>query len=141
MQDKICFTVPGKPKGKDRPRFNTKTKHTYKTSSTRAYENDVKRVAKKFFDNEHAETEKPVKVEIKAFYAIPKSTSKKMREAMLDKKIIPTIKPDCDNIAKVILDSINGIAYKDDKQVADLKVEKFYSDVPRVEVSIYYGGE
>lgn len=55
---------------------------------------------------------------------------------MLDNKIFPTIKPDTDNIAKSILDSLNGIAYLDDKQVIRLTVEKWYAEVPSVSVKI-----
>jgi Holliday junction resolvase RusA-like endonuclease len=55
---------------------------------------------------------------------------------MLDNKIYPTIKPDTDNIAKSILDSLNGIAYKDDKQAVKLTVEKRYDEIPSVSVWI-----
>ena len=48
----------------------------------------------------------------------------------------PTKKPDLDNIIKAIADSLNGIAYKDDAQIVELKSKKFYSDTPRVEVTI-----
>jgi len=48
--------------------------------------------------------------------------------------IRPTNKPDLDNIAKIILDSLNGIAYKDDSQVVSLTVIKHYSDNPCVVV-------
>ena len=55
---------------------------------------------------------------------------------MIDHEILPMVKPDTDNIAKSILDSLNGIAYKDDKQVVELIVYKFYNDVPYVNVTI-----
>lgn len=55
---------------------------------------------------------------------------------MLENEISPTIKPDTDNIAKSILDSLNGIAYKDDKQIVSLKVDKYYSEIPSVSVEI-----
>jgi len=55
---------------------------------------------------------------------------------MLEDEIYPTIKPDTDNIAKIILDSLNGIAYKDDKQVIRLSVEKRYAEEPSVSVWI-----
>ena len=48
-----------------------------------------------------------------------------------------TKKIDCDNLAKIILDSLNGIAYKDDAQVCELLVSKYYGDEPRVEVKLY----
>ena len=55
---------------------------------------------------------------------------------MLNNEIYPTIKPDTDNIAKSILDSLNGIAYKDDKQVVKLNVDKRYNEEPSVRVWI-----
>ena len=55
---------------------------------------------------------------------------------MKDDKVFPTVKPDTDNIAKSILDSLNNIAYLDDKQVVKLEVEKYYSDVASVVVMI-----
>ena len=41
-----------------------------------------------------------------------------------------------DNILKIIADSLNQIAYKDDAQVVDTQVRKFYSRRPRVAVVI-----
>ena len=52
-------------------------------------------------------------------------------------KITHTNKLDCDNLAKIILDSLNGIAYKDDAQVCELLVCKYYGDEPKVEVMLY----
>ena len=54
----------------------------------------------------------------------------------LNNEIYPTIKSDTDNIAKSILDSLNKIAYLDDKQVVDLRVRKQYAEVPSVSVWI-----
>ena len=47
-----------------------------------------------------------------------------------------TKRPDCDNLAKSILDALNGIAYDDDSQICSLSVFKFYGDEPRVEISL-----
>ncbi|RGS43528.1 RusA family crossover junction endodeoxyribonuclease [Coprococcus eutactus] len=58
------------------------------------------------------------------------------REAMLQGKIRPLKKCDADNIAKIICDGLNGIAYPDDKQITSLSVEKWYSDNPKVIVII-----
>ena len=41
-----------------------------------------------------------------------------------------------DNIGKIICDALNGIAYRDDAQIVDALVRKFYSDTPRVIVEI-----
>ena len=75
-------------------------------------------------------------VRIFAYYPIPKSASKRKRQAMLEKKIRPTKKPDWDNVGKVICDSLNGIAYRDDAQVVDSMVRKFYGEDPKVVVTI-----
>ena len=45
-------------------------------------------------------------------------------------------KPDVDNILKQVNDSLNGIAYTDDRQIATEIVEKWYSDIPRIEIEI-----
>ena len=56
---------------------------------------------------------------------------------MADGKIRPTKKPDADNIMKAVADALNGIAYKDDSQIVNVTIAKWYSDTPRVEVAIF----
>ena len=60
----------------------------------------------------------------------------KKRELMLNRTIRPIVKCDWDNIGKIVCDALNGIAYHDDKQVVDGQVRKFYSEQPRVVVTI-----
>jgi Holliday junction resolvase RusA-like endonuclease len=44
---------------------------------------------------------------------------------------------DLDNHLKVLLDSLNGVAYKDDKQVAEIFISRFEDkENPRVEVRV-----
>ncbi len=132
---KVDFVIQGKVQAKQRPRFNTHTGRTYTPNKTINYENWVKICyLEKYKDKELMD--KPLRVTIRAFLEIPKSTSKKKKQQMLDNEILPMVKPDTDNIAKSILDSLNGIAYKDDKQVAELIVYKFYNDTPYVNVTI-----
>lgn len=35
-----------------------------------------------------------------------------------------TVKPDVDNVAKLVMDALNGVAYMDDKQVTELQVRR-----------------
>lgn len=123
----------GKIQAKQRPRFNGKFAYTPK--ETVNYENWVKACYLEKYNNEKP-FEKALKVNIIAFFEIPKSVSKKKKEQMLNNEIYPTIKSDTDNIAKSILDSLNKIAYLDDKQVVDLRVRKQYAEVPSVSVWI-----
>lgn len=80
--------------------------------------------------------EAPLRVGIVAIYAIPNSAGKKKRAEMLTGKIYPTKKPDADNIAKVVLDALNGIAYPDDKQIVCCSCTKIYGEEPGVKVVI-----
>ena len=57
---------------------------------------------------------------------------------MLKEEVLPTKKPDVDNIAKVICDVLNGIAYHDDTQIVSLNVSKVYTETePKILVGIY----
>lgn len=133
----ITFTVPGPPKGKARAR----TVHTggrtfsYTPEETVLYENLVKTC---FYQSRaHPfDADEELKANIIAYYPIAKSTSKKKRQQMLAGLIRPTKKPDLDNVIKSILDALNKVAYHDDTQIVSLSMEKFYSDSPRVEVTI-----
>lgn len=132
---KVDFVIQGKVQAKQRPRFNRYSGRTYTPNETIAYENWVRTCyLEKYKDKEVME--KPLRVTIKAYFEIPKSTSKKRKQQMMDNEILPMVKPDTDNIAKGVLDSLNGIAYKDDKQVVELIVNKFYSNTPYVSVMI-----
>ena len=66
----------------------------------------------------------PVDVEIAAVFALPKSWSKKKRDAMACS--LHTHKPDADNIAKAVLDALSAF-WTDDAQVAVLRVRKTWS--------------
>ena len=121
--------VPGEPKAKARPRWAKFG--MYSPKKTVEYENLIRL----FFTEQNPGAkliEGAVSMVIMAYFAIPKSTAKKTREAMLAGKIRPTKRPDTDNIIKVFSDSLNGIAYKDDSQICSVKCEKVYSPIPRV---------
>ncbi|WP_167957941.1 RusA family crossover junction endodeoxyribonuclease [Anaerosporobacter faecicola] len=139
----IDFTIPGNPQGKARARtfYNTRVKHmsSITPEKTVLYENLIKTRCLEALEHQTLPFtifEGPLDVTIKCFFAPPKSTSKKVRKKMLDSEILPTKKPDIDNICKVVLDALNGIAYKDDTQVVQLQMEKLYNDEPYVRVWI-----
>ena len=45
-------------------------------------------------------------------------------------------KPDNDNIVKVVQDALNEVAFHDDVQVVDCQLRKFYSENPKLVVTI-----
>ena len=130
---RVDFTIDGEPEGKARPRFNTKTGKAYTTDRTRMYEDYTKLLyrsqIKHYFEGY-------IRLTVKAFYKIAKSDSKKIKEQKKANVLRPSKKPDIDNVVKLIADSLNDIAYKDDTQIVEIVAKKFYSENPRVEVTI-----
>ena len=133
----LTFTIPGEPTAQGRPRFSTHGGFVkaYDPEKSRNYKAYVKLLASEAMQRIGLTlTELPLEVEIIADVAIPASKSKKFKEQALNGLQLPIKKPDVDNVAKIILDSISGIVYKDDKQIVKLTVSKKYSDTPKVEV-------
>ena len=132
---KIAFTVAGEPKGKERPRF-CHNGQIYTPKQTTTYEQQIIFDYYKQCGNVKFDENSQLELFVKAYYKIPKSASKKKRMAMLSEEIRPTKKPDGDNILKAVADALNGVCYKDDKSIVKMSIEKFYSDVPRIEVIV-----
>lgn len=132
---KVKFTILGEPAGKGRPRF-TGGGRTYTPEKTVSYENLVKLEYEQQCANHKFPDGAQLDARIIAYYQIPKSTSKKKAKLMEEGKIRPTKKPDFDNIGKIVCDSLNKRAYRDDAQIVDAQVRKFYSRNPRVVVII-----
>ena len=129
------FEVPGKVIGKGRPRLNTYSGIVYTPTKTKDYETLVEQ----YFLLKYPKFkvfEGRIKVSIIAYFAIPKVTKKSDINEMLDNNISPTKKPDIDNIVKVVLDSMNKFAFKDDNQITKLEVEKKYSIEDKIYIKI-----
>jgi Holliday junction resolvase RusA-like endonuclease len=129
------FTVPGEPRGKGRPRF-TKQGHTYTDSETKAYEQKIIAYYRKEFGGFKWPDNSFVAVKVIAYYPIPKSATKAQLAAMQAGTLFPSRKPDIDNVLKVVLDALNGVAYKDDSKVVCVEAEKKYSFEPRLEIEV-----
>jgi Holliday junction resolvase RusA-like endonuclease len=112
---------------------------TYSPEETASYENLVKlcyMAAATKEGKSDVVLGEPVCVNVMAFFPVPKSYPKRMREAT--EPFPYTKKPDADNIGKIVCDSLNGVAWKDDSLVFMLTVSKHYSNFqnPCVAVSI-----
>ncbi len=129
------FKVPGKVIGKGRPRLNSYTGAVYTPTRTKDYESLVEQYFLLKYPRFKA-LEGRIKVNIIAYFAIPKTTKKSDINEMLENNISPTKKPDIDNIVKVVLDSMNKFAFKDDNQITKLEVEKKYAQEDKVYVKI-----
>lgn len=134
---KIKFSVLGEPQGKGRPRFNRLPNGFVSTNTpeqTVLYENLIVTEYRRQCGKARFGDKDCIYMRIIAYYAIPASTSQKKRREMESGLIRPTKKPDVDNLTKVVCDALNKIAYRDDAQVVDAQVSKYYSDQPRIEV-------
>lgn len=104
----------GEVMGAPRPRF-TKTGRTYMPEKYAAHKETI---ASAYRTAGGAALDGPVSVAIDVARRLPKSRPKRVEEEP------DTFKPDVDNVAKSVLDALNGVAYADDKQVVDLRVTK-----------------
>ena len=120
-----AFTIYGKPQGKARPRFANG--HAYTPKQTADYERQIKN-AFIAAGGEKIENDGVI-IEIDVYYK---------KTAADKKKLSPTKKPDIDNICKIVLDGLNGVAYADDKQVISLTANKYFAlKGERTEIRIY----
>lgn len=137
----ISFTVPGEPRGKARPKV-TRTKTgkslTYTPDKTVAYEELVRQRYLQASGGQKFSSASPLIIFVRAFYGIPKSYTKRQRSKIIKGDLLPTKKPDFDNVFKILCDALNGIAYDDDAQIVRASFRKNYTEgSPHVEVSLF----
>lgn len=119
-----------KPKG--RPRFS-RWGGAYTPKTTRDFEKQVSDWATQIMsvrkDSKPLQPEFPIRVVLSFYIARPKSNKSKHH--------IQT--PDVDNLAKGVLDAINGIVFTDDKQIITLELSKYWADYvePSFAITIY----
>lgn len=135
----VYFFVPGKVQGKARPRFSSKSGTVYTPGKTKSYE---RQIAEAYEAQRGPCFEGAVMVVIEAVFSIPKSWTRAKKAEAAAGKLAPG-KPDIDNILKVVLDGLNGIAYKDDKQVTMTQCKKIYTatnSLPGLRVYVHSNG-
>ena len=133
----ISFTVDGTAVPKQRPRISGHRAYTPKR--TKDYEGRVLKEFRSSYEGFYHALGKdvPVRICISIYQAIPQSWSKRKRTQAQRGEIVPLSRNgDVDNIAKSILDALNGYAYEDDCQVTTLIITKQYGEKPRAEVQL-----
>jgi len=124
---KLSFIVKGTPQPKERPRATMRGTYAvmYTPKNTVQFERYVKEVASEFAPPKLLSG--ALKMTLSFYLQRPQSLPAKV---MYDTK-----RPDVDNLAKSIMDALEGIIYEHDAQVIHLEVTKGY-DTPRVEITI-----
>lgn len=138
----VSFTVPGEPIGKGRPRATTRAGHAalYTPKKTANYESLIAHAAHQAMAGA-APVEFACQVQLSITVGVPTSWSKKKQAAALAGQVLPTKKPDTDNVVKAVFDGMNGVVWRDDVQAVDLFVRKRYGVAPCVFVRVSQCGE
>lgn len=133
------LTLNIEPKPQSRPRFARRGNFTttYEDKDMKAWRNHCQSlIANQYMGQPILEGALIAKVR---FYIKPPqyiSKVKKNQQALIDEIILVGKKPDIDNYEKALYDSMSGIVFKDDGQIALHDVGKFYSLNPRIEVEV-----
>ena len=130
----ITFTVSGDPVPQPRPRVSTRggfaRAYVPSRHPVHAYRDGIAITAKAAGATV---TENAVCVTVCATFARPKSHCNKSGL----KKTAPLLpREDVDNVAKAVLDALTGVAWHDDRQVAELHVSKRYGPFGLTRVTI-----
>lgn len=135
----LNFSIDGVPVPKGRPRLTTINgmARAFTPKKTRDYEDDVRAAAIAAMSEDGLMLfDRPLCVKVDIYLPIPKSWSKKKHQDAMDGKVVPTKKPDIDNVCKCILDAMNKVVYVDDAQIVDFYAKKRYWFKPRVDVQV-----
>lgn len=122
----FSLVIPGKPKGKDRPRFARGRAYTPKeTKEAEAYIGHLweESGCPRHWDG-------PIQIDVDIFHKRPKShfTTKGLLSAEGKKHILPdNQKPDIDNVIKLVMDALNKKAWRDDVQVVRASVNRWWA--------------
>lgn len=128
------IVVLGKPRGKDRPRFDSRSRRAYTSKNTALYERMIAKSWRETYGQEKVQGY--IYLSVFAYFPLNKTDSLKTKEKKLNNELKPNKKPDADNILKVVADALNGVAYDDDKQITVMYCRKLYAKEPRIEVFI-----
>lgn len=133
----ITIWIPGIPVGKGRARAVIRGGRIghYTPKTTLGWEKGAKTLAKAAMRG-RPPLEGPVEVLIVAWMPVPASWPAWKRAAALAGEIMPTTKPDKDNIEKAVMDALNGVAWRDDALAVDGRTTKRYADSPGVAVVV-----
>lgn len=134
----IRFTVPGQPQGKGRPRVGKVGAHArlFTPAKTVAYEGLVAHAAQVAMAGRQP-LQSAVGCNVFIDCQVPASWSGKKQRAALAGEVLPEAKPDADNVVKAIFDGLNGVLWRDDVLVVDLRVRKRFSATPCVRVEVW----
>lgn len=112
-----------KPIAKSRPRFTRG--RCYTPSKTKNAEQEIRLLVSKEFKLKPFEG--PLRLDLILFFKKPKTS----------KNVFPVVKPDLDNVLKLVGDALNGVLWKDDSQIIEIVVSKYYASEASIYLKLY----
>ena len=130
----IRIVLAGRALGKQRVRFTNEGQRPFTPQKTIHYE------ARLAHEAQHEMAGRPLlsgplRVKIEIRMPVPDSKSKKWKAQALSGVVLPTKKPDVDNVSKFI-DALNLICWHDDAQICELHARKLYHEAPALIITI-----
>ena len=132
----ITLIVPGAPASKLRARSLRGGGH-YTPAPTRAAERHIGNIWAATHGLRHPH-EGPVVVDVAATFEPPTSWPKWRRTLALAGTWPHVVKPDIDNVVKLVKDALNGLAWRDDSQVIAITGRKLYGEQPATSITITF---
>lgn len=129
----ISFFIPSTPVAQSRPRFARRGAHVvaYDAAPARDYKSWVRSCAvdaMALSGSQMYHRDTPLMLRAEINLQRPKSKAKRF--------VMPTSKPDCDNVLKGLQDAMESIVYQADQQIVKVSVIKRYSITPGVTITV-----
>lgn len=122
--------------GKDRPRFNGRQHRTYTTRKTANAEKRIASAWREQVGDSRSGFDGIVAIEVTAEQPLAKSNPKYWAGRAF------SCSPDGDNILKLVLDALNGLAFADDAQIVEMHMHKLprtpYGGVAEIQIHVIY---
>ena len=136
MKHTVYLNIPCRPRPQQRHR-HARNGRAYDPSSE--YKRDFLRVCRTVSAPPTDECfTAPVRCKLVCTFARPRSHLTSTGALRKGSPLLHVYTPDTDNLAKFIMDALNGVYYKDDSQVYSLEVLKRYGEEDSVRVQLDY---
>ena len=118
--ERLCFFVEGDPvpKGRGRIMSSGNKRWAVTPARTRMYESAVRETAEACMHSRPGPYDGPLYVRMTFHLPRPATVT----------RLWPFVKPDLDNLAKSVLDGLNGVVFRDEAQVCCMDLVKHYAD-------------
>jgi Holliday junction resolvase RusA-like endonuclease len=130
----FIFEIHGKPVAQKQTRFTTKNKKPRAYDPSAIDKTNIQWQVKPFAPQKPLKG--PIELSLTFFMPIPKGTSGIRKRQMLNRVLLPTTRPDEDNLAYIVTNALKEIVYEDDSQICAKHVYKFYGETPKTIIKV-----